>query len=36
MYHSFIKKLHNAGYLVFTQTPKAHVGVFFVKKTARS
>ena len=33
MYHSFIKKLHNAGYLVFTQTPKAHVGVFFVKKT---
>ena len=33
MYHSFIKKLHRAGYLVFTQKPKAHVGVFFVKKT---
>ncbi len=33
MYHSFIKKLHNAGYLVFTRNPKAHVGVFFVKKT---
>ena len=33
VYKRFIRKLHQADYLVYTQKPKCMVGVFFVKKS---
>ena len=33
MYKKFIRMLHKAGYLVYTQRPKGHCGVFFVHKS---
>lgn len=33
LYKRFVKKLHFAGYLTYTQNPKAFCGVFFVKKS---
>ena len=33
VYKRFIRKLHQADYLVYTQRPKCMVGVFFVKKS---
>lgn len=33
MYRRFVRKLHTAGYLTYTQHPKCFCGVFFVRKS---
>ena len=33
LYKRFIRKLDKAGLLVYTNTPKSHCGIFFVKKS---